>query len=77
MKITPRLSKNKEEKEMTLYVMAKKWDSEQEKQVWYKAGEFTSYANAAIFQHAYEEHYSAKAVLISEENLIAGKLTGF
>ena len=58
MKITPRLSKNKEEKEMTLYVMAKKWDSEQEKQVWYKAGEFTSYAN-------------------SEENLIAGKLTGF
>lgn len=52
------------------YVVAKKWDSEREAQVKYIAGEFTDYVCASLFRDAYNEHYSAKAIVLDEFDLI-------
>ncbi len=52
------------------FVIAKHWDNEKEDVVKYIAGEFTNWANAAIFCKAYSEHYSAKAEIVEAHDLV-------
>ena len=49
---------------MKYMVIATKWDSKEEKQVQYVAGEFDKYFNASLFKNAYNEYYSANAYIV-------------
>ncbi len=53
---------------MKYFVIARKWDGE--KQATYIAGEFSDWANANLFCKAYNEHYKAGALIVSEEDLL-------
>ena len=54
------------------YVVATKWfgDFENGKQAKYIAGEFSEYYNARLFCKAYNEHFSANAIVIDEFAMI-------
>lgn len=56
---------------MKYFVIATKWDPKQEKQIKYIAGEFNNFVNAEIFRTAYNERYSADAMIIREDNLLS------
>ena len=52
------------------FVIASHWDEEKKAQVKYIAGEFNNFANANIFKNAYNEHYSADAVIVDDFTII-------
>ena len=52
------------------FVIATHWDEEKKAQVKYIAGEFNDFPNANIFKRAYNEHYSADAVIVDNFAII-------
>lgn len=51
---------------MKYFVIATKWDEKRQAQVKYIAGQFDCYMNASIFKSAYNQHYSADAVIVED-----------
>ena len=55
---------------MKYFVIAIHWDDKRKAQVKYIAGHFDNYMNASLFRKAYNEYYSANAVIVEDFALI-------
>ena len=55
---------------MKYFVIARKWEEEKQSVQTYIAGSFPDWVNANIFCKAYDEHYKAGALIVSEDDLV-------